>query len=88
MLGRLAGKKLQVDYPCRWQYKVISMDHESDQVRIATMLERYECTLSLSNSSKSGKYTCINVEIMVQGEEHRNSVLKLLRDLKSVKMVL
>jgi len=82
------GVRLQIDYPCRWLYKVITVDGDGDRRRIQAMLQEFDCRISPSNRSRTGRYTSLDVEIEVRDEEHRNSVYLLLRELATVKVVL
>lgn len=77
-----------VEYPCRWLYKVISLDHLLDRQRIGSMLQECNCEITISNSSRGGKYTCLNVEVEVDSEGQRNSIFKALQDLDTVRVVL
>ena len=82
------GRKAQIQYPCRWLYKVVTLDHHGDRERIVAMLQDYRCEISISNSSRTGKYTSLNVEVEVESEIQRNTVYQLLRELETVKMIL
>jgi len=88
MLIDLSERKAQLDYPCRWLYKVITTDHLGDQERIVAMLQDCRCEISISNSSRTGRYTCLNVEVEVASEEQRNTLFRVLQGLETVKMVL
>jgi len=88
MLIDLGDRKAQLTYPCNWIYKVISVDHLGDRERIVAMLQDCRCEISISNSSRTGRYTCLNVEVEVASEEQRNSLFQALQGLETVKMVL
>ena len=80
--------KAKLDYPCQWLYKVIGTDHEQLRHAIAEIINDSPCKISLSNSSSSGKYLCLNLEITVQSEEVRNSIFSGLKKHPHIKMVL
>ena len=82
------NKKLHLRYPCRWLYKVITVDHLLDSERIAAMLQDCKCDILISNSSRTGRYTCLNVDVEVISEEQRNALFQALQDLETVKVVL
>ena len=84
----LLNKKVEIDYPCRWLYKVIGSDECELQQAIQTVVEGYECRVSLSNSSKKGKYLCLNVEVTVEDEESRNTIFQNLKAHRAITMVL
>ena len=88
MLINRTGKKAVIQYPCRWLFKVVTLDHHGDRERIVAMMQDCNFEISISNSSRSGKYTSLNVEVEVESEEHRNSIYQLIRQLETVKMIL
>lgn len=88
MLGQGNSRKAEIRYPCRWLYKVISLDHLQDREKISVMLQDASCEISVSNSSRTGKYTCLDVEVEVASEGQRNTIYQLLQELATVKMVL
>ncbi|MEW6428475.1 MAG: DUF493 domain-containing protein [Thermodesulfobacteriota bacterium] len=77
-----------VTYPCRWLYKVITVDPERDGRRIGLLFQDCRCEISPSHRSSSGRYTSLNVEIEVVNRLHRDTVYGILRDLETVKVVL
>jgi uncharacterized protein len=81
-------KKAQVDYPCSWVYKVIGDDQQKVREAIAEIIQERRCVITHSNSSKTGKYHCLNVELVVQNEELRNGLYRTLKNHPSIKMVL
>jgi putative lipoic acid-binding regulatory protein len=81
-------RKAEIQYPCRWLYKVISLDHLQDKEKIVAMLQDYSWEISISNSSRTGKYTCLDVEVDVESEEQRSTLYQLLKELETVKIVL
>ena len=66
--------KAIIEYPCQWLYKVIGTDREKLQQAIMETIGTTPCEISLSNTSSSGKYLSLNVEITVQDEEERNAI--------------
>jgi putative lipoic acid-binding regulatory protein len=77
-----------IDYPCQWLYKVIGSDQEQLYQAIKKIITDTPGEISFSNSSSSGKYICLNLEITVQSEEERNSIYLELKSHPSVKIVL
>ena len=80
--------KAKLDYPCQWLYKVIGTDHEQLRQAIMEIITNIPCEINLSNSSSSGKYLCLNLEITVQNEEERNSIHLNLKAHPNIKIVL
>lgn len=88
MFSNRKGQKAAIQYPCRWLYKVVTLDHLQDRERIVVILQDCNCEISISNSSRTGKYTCLDVEVEVESEEKRNTIYQALKKLETVKMVL
>jgi putative lipoic acid-binding regulatory protein len=80
--------KAKLDYPCQWLYKVIGTDHEQLRQAIMEIITNIPCEINLSNSSSSGKYLCLNLEITVQNEKERDSIYLNLKAHPNIKIVL
>jgi uncharacterized protein len=80
--------KTRIDYPCSWVYKVIGEDQQKVRQAIGEIIQERRCVISRSNSSNSGKYHCLNVELVVQTEEVRNGLYQTLKSHPAIKMVL
>ena len=72
----LLNKKVEIDYPCRWLYKVIGSNETAMKQAIMGVVEGHDCSIALSNSSSGGKYLCFNVEVMVEDENSRNTLFQ------------
>jgi len=84
----LKACKAKINYPCRWLYKVIGSDQEQLYLALEEIIGHGACDISLSNSSSSGKYVCLNVEVFVESEEKRNSIYMDLKTHLQVRIVL
>jgi putative lipoic acid-binding regulatory protein len=80
--------KVQIHYPCQWLYKVIGFDQERLHRALLEIFSKDSCSISYSNSSGSGKYHCLNLEVTVKSEEERNSIYMILKANPQVKTVL
>ena len=80
--------KLQLNYPCRWLYKVIGSDREKLHEALLEIVRDESCCISYSNSSSTGKYHCLNLEVTVQSEEERNSIYRAIKAHPRIKIVL
>ena len=80
--------KAKLNYPCQWLYKVIGTDNEQLRQAIMGIIGNMPCEINFSNSSSSGNYLCLNLEITVQSEEERNSIYLALKSHPHVKIVL
>lgn len=84
----MKDKKLELEYPCTWLYKVIGENEEKIRKGIAGLLQEPPHSITLSNTSSKGKYYCLNIEVTVKDETERNSIFSALKAHPAVKMVL
>jgi len=82
------NKKLVINYPCVWLYKIIGMEKKAVQSAIAEIFSDSEHTLTFSNSSSKGKYISFDLEVTVCSEESRNFFFSALKQHTAIKMVL
>ena len=80
--------KAQINYPCQWLYKVIGLDREKLHRALLEIVSDDSCDITFSNSSRTGKYHCLNLEVTVLSEEVRNSIYMALKAHPQVKIVL
>jgi len=85
---KLEGKKLELEYPCNWCYKVIASEKEALQNAIKDVIDKREHTLSDSNKSKTGKYVSMNLDMLVHNEDDRQFIYDALKKHQDIKMVL
>jgi len=84
----LKDKKLELQYPCTWCYKVIGTEQKAMQNAIHEVILEREHTLTHSNNSKSGKYISLNLELLVHNDDDRNFIYDAIKNHKNIKMVL
>ena len=82
------GRGPEIDYPCPWGYKVIGTDMERLRSAIAEVIQERPHTVTPSNRSVTGRYHCLNVDIVVASEECRLEIYEGLRRHPAVKIVL
>ncbi len=81
-------KKPDIEYPCIWQYKVIGKSREHLDIAIQEICIDISFTVKLSNTSSSGKYCSLNVELEVIDESMRNSIFTAFQNHAAVTMVI
>ncbi|NLE01873.1 MAG: DUF493 domain-containing protein [Fibrobacter sp.] len=81
-------KKAQITYPCNWTYKIIGLNKKSMIDASQAILNHHSYSLKDSNSSKSGKYISLEINLIVQNEEQRNNIYKEFVQHESIKMVI
>lgn len=78
----------QVEYPCRWVYKVIGGDADEIHTALREIFQERCCEVSLSRRSRRGKYHCLNVETTIFSDNDRKSLFSQLSRHSAVKIVL
>lgn len=76
----LSSHHLKLEYPCTWIYKIIGPDEGVLRAAVAALLVDRNHVLSVSNTSTTGKYICLNLEMEVVDEEDRQNVYEVLRN--------
>lgn len=83
-----ATRKPKIDYPCPWQYKIIGESATVIAKLVADHVHEKEYSLTKSNVSRGGRYISMSLELIVQSEERRLELYRLLADDPTVKVVL
>ena len=78
----------KIDYPCEWEYRIITHSEEALRKLVAETLKVKQYTLSFSNISNKGKYISLALKTTVVTEEERNSIYVSLRKHSAVKSVI
>jgi putative lipoic acid-binding regulatory protein len=81
-------EKLKLEYPCGWSYKLIGYEKEAIKRAIHDVIVKKEHKLTDSNSSRSGKYVSMNLDLVVTNEDERNFIFQALKEHQNIKMVL
>ncbi len=87
-LDFLNNQKPDLDYPCEWEYRVIGRREADLRGAISEVIQERTHTVALSNRSSGGKYTCLNVQMVVRDEEERVGIYHALRTHPATKLVL
>ena len=81
-------EKLQLQYPCDWRYKVVGEEREKLENAIREVILEREHKLAHSNTSRTGKYISLNLELLVHNEDDRQFIYEALKAHPDVKIVL
>ena len=84
----LSNKKLELNYPCNWIYKVIGRDENDIKDAVKEILNPREYNLKISHESKKGKFKSYNLELLVHNEDDRKTLYEILSAHANIKMVL
>ena len=81
-------RKLQLEYPCSWVYKIIGADADEMRRAVAEIICDRAYKITHSRSSETAKYHSLNVELSVESESHRTTLYEALKAHRAVKIVL
>ena len=81
-------KKVVLEYPCNWCYKVIASEKAALEKAIRDVIDERDHQLAPSNKSKTGKYVSMNLDILVHNEDDRTFIFEALKKHQDIKMVL
>lgn len=81
-------KRPEIEYPCEWQYKIISKNPDDAVAAAENSAAGFKYDITASNISKKGKYVSINLLVTVENEEERNLIFGKLEDDDRVVMVI
>ena len=81
-------RKVQLEYPCLWIYKIIGPDADEMRRAVAEIIRDRDYKIIHSRSSETAKYHCLNVELFVESESHRTTLHEALKAHQTIKLVL
>jgi uncharacterized protein len=81
-------RKPDIEYPCRWVFKVFGTDEVLLTEAIAGIMPASSYDLTLSRSSRHGKYLCMNLALTVVSDSDRNAIYEALIGHSQVMLVL
>lgn len=84
----MKANKPKIDYPCAWIYKIIGTDQEKMKAAVREIIKDRSCSITFSRSSETSRFHCLNLEVTVESETHRQTVYELLKAHRSIKLVL
>ncbi len=81
-------RKVKLEYPCVWVYKIIGPDADEMRHAVAEIICDRACKITHSRSSATAKYHCLNIELSVESESHRTAIYEALKTHRAVKIIL
>ncbi|MDF1878051.1 DUF493 domain-containing protein [Sulfurimonas sp. SAG-AH-194-C20] len=81
-------QKVVIEYPCNWCYKVIASEKAALEQAIRDVIDERDHSISPSNTSKTGKYISMNLDLLVHNEDDRTFIFDALKKHQDIKMVL
>ncbi len=84
----MTQKKPKIDYPCKWEYKIIGLSEVAVKDAVVTTLTQRDYKLNFSHKSRTGKYHSYSLETQVSSEEDRNIIFNGLSKSKNIQTVI
>lgn len=81
-------QKLEITYPCTWQYTVIGLDRDAIRLAVADVVGVREYSLAASHSSRTGKYCSLHLSLTVETEAHRVGLFHALKSHPAIRIVM
>jgi len=81
-------RRPDIEYPTRWQYKIIGSDVEEMLSAVAESIKGLDYEVSPSNVSKNEKYFSLNVSLIVPSEVVRDIIFQNLAKHPAIKIVI
>lgn len=88
MVFNQENKKPQIDYPCKWSYKIIGESVEEMISAVEEVVADLEYDLTPSNISRKGKYFSLNITVVVPSEIMRDVIFQKLTKHPAIKFVI
>ena len=85
---QLPDRRPEIDYPTTWSYQVIGSDEALVRAAVASVVLEREHSLRLTNTSRTGKYISLRLELTVADEDDRLAVFEALAAHAHVRIVL
>jgi uncharacterized protein len=81
-------RSIQLEYPCSWIYKIIGVDQNEMKSAVSEIIKDRTYSITLSRQSQNAKYHCLNVEVLVESESHRQIIYDSLKSHWAIKVIL
>jgi len=84
----LGKRKPDIEYPTKWQYKIIGSDVEEMLSAVEESIKGLNYEVAPSNVSKNEKYFSLNVSLIVPSEVVRDIIFQNLAKHPAIKIVI
>lgn len=81
------SKRPEIEYPCKWDYKIIGTDVTEMVKAIEEAVGNLEYDITPSNISKKGNYFSLNLTVNVPSEVVRDLIFQKVSSSTFVKIV-
>lgn len=83
-----SGCAPEIEYPCRWQYRLIGEDRPAMTAAIAELIDEPTLRVTGGNVSATGRYLSLSLEMTVSSDAERLRVYTLLANSPAIRMIL
>ncbi len=84
----LFDKELGLEYPCNWEYKIITNSKDKLQNSIAKLFGKRNYKFKFSKKSKNGKYDSYVLSLIVFSDEDRKNIFESLKKDTNIKIII
>jgi hypothetical protein len=88
MVFNTENKKPQIDYPCKWPYKIIGDSVDKMIKAVEEVVADLEYEITPSNISRKGNYFSLNITVDVTSETVRDLIFQKLAKHPAIKFVI
>jgi len=82
------GRRAEIDYPTRWEYRLIGADEARLRAVVAAVVGQAEYRVAGARPSRSGKWISLAVEVLVIDEAQRDALFEELSAHEDVRYLL
>jgi putative lipoic acid-binding regulatory protein len=82
------NKRPKIDYPVKWDYKIIGKDVDILLKAVEEVLPGLQYEVKFSNVSSNEKYYSLNVSVTVTSEALRDIIFQKFSDHPDIKIVI
>ena len=82
------GRKPEIEYPCRWQFRIIGEERLAMIKAITTLTGVAADEITEANVSSNGRYLSLTLELVVHNDDERLAYYRLLAANPAIRMVL
>ncbi len=83
-----SGRKPEINYPCRWQFRLIGEERTAMVEAIATVAGIPAAEITEANVSSGGRYLSLKIELVVHDDDERLDLYRMLAAHPAIRMVL
>lgn len=88
VLDNIESKELILNYPCIWEYKLITIADANIQKILSNILKNREYVINDSKTSKKCVYKSYSLKLEVTSDEDRKGIFENLQKEDSIKFIL